>query len=81
MGSNPSWPASLQNLSYGVRHVLAKAKNFLQEVNLELGKVTWPTRKETVATAWIVVVIIVLISLYLGACDVVLAKLMRLILG
>jgi len=27
------------------------------------------------------VVIIVLISLYLGACDVVLAKLMRLILG
>jgi preprotein translocase subunit SecE len=61
--------------------VLAKAKNFLQEVNIELGKVTWPTRKETVATAWIVVVIIVLISLYLGACDVVLAKLMRLILG
>jgi len=61
--------------------VLAKAKNFLQEVNVELGKVTWPTRKETMATAWIVVVIIVLISLYLGACDVVLAKLMRLILG
>ena len=64
-----------------MRQVLAKAKNFLQEVNVELGKVTWPTRKETVATAWIVVVIIVLISLYLGACDVVLAKLMRLILG
>jgi preprotein translocase subunit SecE len=64
-----------------VRQVLAKAKNFLQEVNVELGKVTWPTRKETVATAWIVVVIIVLISLYLGACDVILAKLMRLILG
>ena len=64
-----------------MRQVLAKAKNFLQEVNVELGKVTWPTRKETVATAWIVVVIIVLISLYLGACDVVLAKLMRIILG
>jgi preprotein translocase subunit SecE len=61
--------------------VLAKTRNFLQEVKVELGKVTWPTRKETVATAWIVVVIIVLISLYLGACDVVLAKLMRLILG
>ena len=61
--------------------MLAKTRNFLQEVKVELGKVTWPTRKETVATAWIVVVIIVLISLYLGACDVVLAKLMRLILG
>jgi preprotein translocase subunit SecE len=61
--------------------VLAKANKFLQEVKIELGKVTWPARKETVATTWIVVVIIVLISLYLGACDVVLAKLMRLILG
>ena len=61
--------------------VLAKTKNFFEEVKLELGKVTWPTRKETVSTTWVVVVIIVLISLYLGACDVVLAKLMRLILA
>ena len=56
-------------------------KSFLEAVKIELGKVTWPTRKETVATAWVVVVIIVIISLYLGACDVVLAKLMRRILG
>lgn len=61
--------------------VLAKTRNFLQEVKVELGKVTWPTRKETMATAWVVVVIIVLISAYLGACDVVLANLMHLILG
>ena len=60
--------------------VLAKTKNFIEEVKTELGKVTWPTRKETVATTWVVVVIILLISLYLGACDVVLAKLMKLIL-
>ena len=64
-----------------MRLVLAKTNKFLQEVKVELGKVTWPARKETVATTWIVVVIIVLISLYLGACDVILAKLMRLILG
>jgi len=61
--------------------VLAKTKDFLQEVKEELGKVTWPTRKETVATAWVVIVIVLLISLYLGACDIILAKLMRLILG
>ncbi len=60
--------------------MLANTKKFLEEVKVELGKVTWPSRKETMATAWIVVVIIVVISLYLGACDVVLAKLMRLIL-
>ena len=60
--------------------VLAKTKNFLEEVKAELTKVTWPARKETMSTAWVVVVIIVLISLYLGACDVVLAKLIRFIL-
>ena len=60
--------------------MLTKAKNFVDEVKSELVKVTWPTRKETIATTWVVVVIIFLISLYLGACDVVLAKLMRFVL-
>ena len=60
--------------------MLAKTKNFLEEVKAELAKVTWPARKETISTAWVVVVIIVLISLYLGACDVVLAKIIRFIL-
>lgn len=58
-----------------------KVKSFLESVKIELGKVTWPTRKETVATTSVVIVIVLLISIYLGACDVVLAKLMRLILG
>jgi preprotein translocase subunit SecE len=60
--------------------VLAKANKFFQEVKVELGKVTWPMRKETVATSWIVIVIILLISFYLGACDILLTKLMRLVL-
>ena len=57
--------------------MLAKAKTFYQEVREELHKVTWPTRKETVATTWVVVVIIVIISLYLGVCDLLLNKIMR----
>jgi preprotein translocase subunit SecE len=61
--------------------IVQKVKTFLDSVKIELGKVTWPTRKETVATSSVVVVIVLIISLYLGACDVVLAKLMRLILG
>lgn len=60
---------------------MQNVKTFLESVKIELGKVTWPTRKETVATTGVVVVIILLISIYLGACDIVLAKLMRLILG
>ena len=60
--------------------MLAKTKSFFEDVQAELAKVTWPTRKETISTAQVVVVIIVLISLYLGACDVVLAKIIKSIL-
>ncbi len=54
---------------------------FIESVKLELGKVTWPTRQETIATTGVVILIVTLISLYLGACDIVLAKLIRTILG
>jgi preprotein translocase subunit SecE len=60
--------------------VIDKTKLFLEDVKAEMGKVTWPTRKETIATSWVVITIIVLISLYLGACDMILAKLIRIIL-
>ena len=54
---------------------------FFESVKLELEKVTWPSRKETMATTGVVIVIVVMISFYLGACDLVLAKVLRLILG
>lgn len=60
---------------------MQKITTFIESVKMELGKVTWPTRKETVATTSVVIIIVFLISVYLGACDIVLSKLMRLILG
>jgi len=56
-------------------------KLFLDSVKVELGKVTWPSRKETAATTGVVITIVFLISFFLGLCDVVLSKLIRLILG
>jgi preprotein translocase subunit SecE len=61
--------------------VIAKTRRFFDEVKQELDKVTWPARKETLATTWVVVFIVVLISFYLGACDFVLAKLLRFFLS
>jgi preprotein translocase subunit SecE len=61
--------------------VIAKTRSFFDEVKQELDKVTWPTRKETVATTWVVVFIVVMISFYLGACDLLLNKLLRFFLG
>ena len=61
--------------------MIAKTRSFFDEVKQELDKVTWPTRKETVATTWVVVFIVVVISFYLGACDLILAKLLRLFIS
>jgi len=58
-----------------------KIRLFFESVKAELSKVTWPTRKETIATTGVVIVIIVLISVFLGVCDVILAKTMQFILG
>jgi preprotein translocase subunit SecE len=69
------------SLSDEVRKVIAKTRSFFDEVKQELDKVTWPTRKETVATTWVVVFIVVVISFYLGACDLILAKLLRLFIS
>lgn len=60
--------------------MLAKSKIFLNDVKAELKKVTWPARKETISTSWVVIVIILLISIYLGLCDFILVKLLRVII-
>lgn len=57
--------------------MLVKAKGFLSDVRTELHKVTWPARKETISTTWVVIVIIILISFYLGLCDLILAKIIK----
>jgi preprotein translocase subunit SecE len=46
-----------------------KANNFLNEVVLELSRVTWPNRKETVASAGVVVVLIGIAALILFLID------------
>ncbi len=60
---------------------MQNVKTFFESVKLELSKVTWPTRKETIATTGVVILIVFIVSLYLGLCDVILSKLIRLVLG
>jgi preprotein translocase subunit SecE len=42
---------------------------YLREVRTELGRVDWPSRKELVGSTLVVVVVLVALSLYLGAWD------------
>jgi preprotein translocase subunit SecE len=55
------------------KNVVAK-KGFAQDIVGELKKVTWPTRKETIRLTTVVIVISLIIGLYVGTIDVLLAK-------
>ena len=57
-----------------------KGLQFLREVKVELKKVTWPSRKQTMGSTVVVLVIVTIISLFLGVVDAGLAGLIRAVL-
>jgi preprotein translocase subunit SecE len=54
---------------------------FIQEVQQETRKVTWPSRKETVTTTIMVFIMVVIVSVFLSVVDYIIGNGMRLILG
>jgi preprotein translocase subunit SecE len=53
---------------------------FLREVKVELTKVTWPSKKQTIGSTVVVIVFVFIVSIFLGVVDVGLSSLVRLIL-
>jgi preprotein translocase subunit SecE len=53
-----------------------RARRFLTEVRSELGRVTWPTRREVWATTIVVILTSLLFGIYLYGVDVVLSSFM-----
>jgi preprotein translocase subunit SecE len=54
---------------------------FARQVRQEVGKVTWPTRKETAITTAMVFVMVVLAAIFFFIVDQVLSLLMRYVIG
>jgi len=55
-------------------------KQFLREVRVELKKVTWPSRKDTLYATIIVLVCVFIFGFFLGIVDLGLSRLVRLVL-
>jgi preprotein translocase subunit SecE len=70
--------ASLKDRTTGLVNTV---RQFLREVRAELSKVTWPSRKDTIASTSVVLVIVILIAAFLGLVDLGLSKIMRLVLS
>jgi preprotein translocase subunit SecE len=54
---------------------------FLREARSELKKVKWPTKKELLASTAVVIVLVLIVSLYLGIVDFGLIKLVKGVIG
>jgi preprotein translocase subunit SecE len=68
----------------GSRSVTEPARRlvaFLQEAWTELKKVHWPSRAETQATTWVVILVVLVVGAYLGAVDWVLSTFVQRLLG
>ena len=52
-----------------------QSMDFLRDVRSEVKKVTWPTRKETLASTSVVIIAVVIIAIYLGLVDLGFSKL------
>lgn len=49
--------------------IIERIRRYLREVRTELGRVDWPSRAELTAMTIVVVVVLLIMSLYLGAWD------------
>ena len=54
---------------------------FIRQVRAETAKVHWPTRKETVATAIMVIIMTVLLSLFFFMTDALFATVVKYLLS
>ncbi|MDR3348909.1 MAG: preprotein translocase subunit SecE [Acidaminococcales bacterium] len=61
-------------------HSISGVKKFLREVNIELKKVTWPTRQQLVAYTGVVVIAVMLVSVLIWIFDSVFALAFRIFL-
>jgi preprotein translocase subunit SecE len=60
-----------------VKSYVNSVRQFVSEVVSELKKVTWPNRKETLGATSVVLILVVLVSSYLGMVDYLLSHLVR----
>ena len=64
-----------------IKVVAERVKQFLAGSKVELKKVTWPTPKQTLASTSIVIIVVIIVSFFLGIVDFGLTKIIKLVLG
>jgi preprotein translocase subunit SecE len=56
-------------------------RTFIQEVQAEFNKIVWPAKKVTAGLTGFVLLLVVILSIYLGSVDLLLGKMVSSVLG
>lgn len=64
----------------GYTEYIGRAKQFFSDAKLELKKVTWPTRQQTMTSTWVVLAVTAVLSIFLGLVDLAFSKVIGYIL-
>jgi preprotein translocase subunit SecE len=49
-------------------------RRFINEVTVELKKVSWPTRNEIIGSTIVVIISVAVMALFIGICDFIFSK-------
>ena len=79
LGFDPNTTCWLRNR--GKVKLIDRIRQFLREVKIELKRVTWPSRKDTIGSTSVVLIVVIIIAVFLGLVDMGLSRLVRTILG
>jgi preprotein translocase subunit SecE len=70
----------MESVMEKVKEFIRQSIEFLREVKIELLKVTFPTRQETVGSTLVVLLLTAIIAVYLGFSDWVLSRIVKALL-
>ena len=80
-GSTPAAPARfMANLVDSREKNMNKAAKFINEVKLELKKVSWSTRRELINATIVVIVSVAILAVFIGLCDLVWSNLINFVI-
>jgi preprotein translocase subunit SecE len=63
-----------------IRGIVDQSIQFLREVKVELKKVAWPSKKQTIGSTAVVLILVFIIAAFLGIVDMGLSGLVRLVM-
>jgi preprotein translocase subunit SecE len=63
------------------KNIVQKSIQFLREVKIELKKVVWPSRKQALGTTAVVLILVLIISTFLGVIDFGLTSIIQAVLN